>query len=174
MKLSPERVRQVRDRLGLTRDELAAKLDVSLDAIKKWEGDRGCSGPSRLVLLLMERHPNILDVLGEPPEHLPRADAIPGSPEWFQLQRLLGIVGQPQGIQYWAAVCDEENLTADWLHSMERAELLRPLRQNPPIRCATELAYRRYKLREWQAWAFKDGPRDTTGIPPMTPELLRE
>ncbi len=40
-------IRELRDRLGLTQERLAAKLGVSCQAIARWENDQACASPSR-------------------------------------------------------------------------------------------------------------------------------
>ena len=107
--LGPKEVLRIRDRLGDTREGLAARLQVSKEAVRSWEeGNRSCKGPARLLLLLLERSPNILGMLDDEPTSLPRLDALPSTPEWFRLQRLLGIIGHFRSLDYWDKICIEE------------------------------------------------------------------
>ncbi len=55
-----EAVRGVRDRLGLTQQELAGRLGVALPTVSRWENGR--HRPSKLALAKIE---GLLDEMGE-------------------------------------------------------------------------------------------------------------
>lgn len=50
---TPDRVRRLRERLGLTQVEFAAKLGVSFASVNRWENERFV--PSNIVRPLLER-----------------------------------------------------------------------------------------------------------------------
>ncbi len=53
--LSSKRVREIRDRLGLKRRELAERLGVSRHTVESWEeGRRPCQGPAAKLLRVWE------------------------------------------------------------------------------------------------------------------------
>ena len=176
--LDAETVRQIRARLDLSRDGLAALIDVTSDTIKRWEdGARNCAGPSRLVLLLLERAPNILDVLNGDPEGLPNPDAIPGTPEWFQLQRLVNLIGYGVDYNYWCELYVEEGLNEDWLYQLELRQLVSRSPRNPEIRRRTRVAELKLHARAWRSWCKSldaELTNDTGKLPLMTPELLEK
>lgn len=152
--LSPKQVRELRDRLGWSRSELARQLEVTERTVRAWEeGQNPCDGPPALLLALLDRRPDVLSILeAAAPDALPSAAAVEGSAEWLELQRLLGILDHPGEYGYWSAIVVEEHLDADWLEQMERALLIRPSQGNPEIRRTTEAAYRRFRLDFWQRW----------------------
>ncbi len=51
-------VRRVRQRLGLTQQEFARRIDVPLDTIRNWEqGKRHPTGAARALLKVLDRVP---------------------------------------------------------------------------------------------------------------------
>lgn len=171
--LPAEEVRRIRDLLALTREELASRLDVSPDAIKSWEdGSRNCSGPARLVLLLMQQHPNVLDLLEGDPQTLPRPGAIPNSPEWFKLQRILNLIGPGIDYGYWIDLYQEENFSEDWLLELEAAGLLERSSSNFSIRRISGIGEAKFRTVTWYRWRATLDVEDTRDIPVMTPDLL--
>ena len=67
--LPPERIhfvgepdpREIRARLGMTQDEFAAALCISVKTLRNWEqGRRDPSGPAMRLLQIAEKHPEIL------------------------------------------------------------------------------------------------------------------
>lgn len=56
MTLTPEQIKAIRQRLGMTQVQLAAELQVTIDAIKHWEtGRRRCTGPAEVLLRLLDK-----------------------------------------------------------------------------------------------------------------------
>ena len=52
--MTPAEVRAIRERLGLTTQQLAAALECTVRAIQQWEsGARNVPGPARVALRLM-------------------------------------------------------------------------------------------------------------------------
>jgi len=67
--LPPERIhfvgepdpREIRARLGMTQEEFAAALCISVKTLRNWEqGRRDPSGPAMRLLQIAEKHPEIL------------------------------------------------------------------------------------------------------------------
>jgi putative transcriptional regulator len=53
--------RQIRARLGMTQEEFAAALCISVKTLRNWEqGRRDPSGPAMRLLQIAEKHPEIL------------------------------------------------------------------------------------------------------------------
>ena len=53
-----EYARRVRQRLGLTQQELSQRIDVSLDTIRNWEqGKRSPTGAAKALLRVLDRAP---------------------------------------------------------------------------------------------------------------------
>lgn len=50
--MTPQQITTAREKAGLTRKELAAKLGVSWRTVEKWEQGRG--GPSKTALALLK------------------------------------------------------------------------------------------------------------------------
>ena len=173
--LPADEVRRIRESLALTRDDLASQLDVSPDAIKSWEdGSRNCSGPARLILLLMQQLPNVLELLRGEPGGLPRANAMPRSPEWFKLQRLLNLIGLGTEFAYWTEVYVEENFNEEWLSELEDAALLERNPRNHNIRRISGVGELKFHRAAWLRWRKTFACENTRDIPVMTPELLDE
>ncbi len=179
--LDYEEVRRIRERLGKSREELAAMLDVTAESIKKWEQEPGadrrqCSGPVRILMLLLERSPDILKMLDTKAfQGLPSPDAVGGTPEWFAMQRLLAVIGPPYDWGRWCTIQSEENLTVEWLQDMESAELLRCSRKNERLRGATGFADEKFKISAYLRWLKETVPsyeEDVLSWPCMSPEAL--
>ena len=67
--LPPERIhfvgepdpREIRARLGMTQEEFASALCISVKTLRNWEqGRRDPSGPAMRLLQIAEKHPEIL------------------------------------------------------------------------------------------------------------------
>lgn len=67
--LPPERIhflgepdpREIRARLGMTQDQFADALGISVKTLRNWEqGRRDPSGPAMRLLRIAEKHPEIL------------------------------------------------------------------------------------------------------------------
>ncbi|WP_181701914.1 helix-turn-helix domain-containing protein [Chthonobacter albigriseus] len=55
-------VRAVRARIGLTEEQFAAKMQVSLATLRDWEQGRLVpDGPARVLLALLDRNPRIVE-----------------------------------------------------------------------------------------------------------------
>jgi putative transcriptional regulator len=53
--------REIRARLGMTQEEFAAALCISVKTLRNWEqGRRDPSGPAMRLLQIAEKHPEIL------------------------------------------------------------------------------------------------------------------
>ncbi|HYR12296.1 MAG TPA: helix-turn-helix domain-containing protein [Longimicrobium sp.] len=53
--------REIRARLGMTQEEFAAALSISVKTLRNWEqGRRDPSGPAMRLLQIAEKHPEIL------------------------------------------------------------------------------------------------------------------
>ena len=153
MSLAAEDVRRVRETLGWSREELATRLDVSTEAVKTWEdGTRNCSGPARLLLMLLERSPNILTLLEAEPDRLPSPNAIPRSPAWFKLQRLLFLIGPGMDYGYWCSLYADENFNEEWLWKLEQAGLLTRNPRNAQIRRVSGVAETKFNAGAWVRW----------------------
>ena len=65
-------VKKVREQIGVTQEEFAAKLGISPRTIQHWEqGDRRPQGPARVLLTLLGEHPRSIErMLSE----LPKSD----------------------------------------------------------------------------------------------------
>jgi len=54
--LSPEEVRAIRERFGITQAEMETRLGVGKDAVRGWEsGKRRTPGPASVALRLLDR-----------------------------------------------------------------------------------------------------------------------
>jgi len=172
--LPSEDVKRIRHDLEYSREELAEVMNLSPDAIKSWEeGQRTCKGPSRLLLLLLEKNPRLMESLEDRPGRLPNTEPIEGSEEWFKLQRLLGIIGYPDW-NHWSAIYVEEELAEEWLWEIEHLNLVHRHPRNPKIRCVSEIGMRKYKLQAWRKWWETLECEDTRNIPIMTNRLLKQ
>ena len=62
----PVEPRAIREKSGLTQEQMARMLDMSLSGYRKWEqGQRSVSGPARVLLRVLDKHPEaVLDVVG--------------------------------------------------------------------------------------------------------------
>ena len=62
-------VKRIRALYKLTQPEFAALLGISVKTLRNWEqGRRTPGGPARILLLVAEKHPDVLwDVVGHPP-----------------------------------------------------------------------------------------------------------
>lgn len=49
--MTPDEIKEARDALGLTQAELAARMGVTVDAVRAWEADRRPLQGAALVLL---------------------------------------------------------------------------------------------------------------------------
>ena len=59
--VTPEQIKALRSRLGLTQAEFAAALAIKLRTVTAWEGgDRNPVGPARILLQLLEQRPKLL------------------------------------------------------------------------------------------------------------------
>jgi putative transcriptional regulator len=57
--LTPELIKEIRTRLGLTQAEAAARCGVTLSTWGRWEcGLRNPSGPARVIILAMQADAN--------------------------------------------------------------------------------------------------------------------
>lgn len=151
--MTQKEVREIRGRMQLSRAALARKLGLTAEAIRAWEsGKNRCEGPSAILLRLLERSPHVLDRLDAP--KLPRCDAPDGSVEWFELQRILGLMSYARNYREWSEIVAAWNLDADWLDTMERALLLS--RSGTAERAyVTGVAEIKFKLRVWMFWYGK-------------------
>jgi putative transcriptional regulator len=53
--------RQIRERMGLTQEEFAAALCISVKTLRNWEqGRRDPSGPAMRLLQIAAKHPEII------------------------------------------------------------------------------------------------------------------
>lgn len=172
--LAASHVRRIRNTLALSQEELGRWLDVSPDAVKKWEGGaRKCSGPARLLLLLLERSPTVLSLLDKDPAGLPSRNALEDSTEWFAFQRLLGVIEYwGRGVDRFAEIVDEEDLTHEWLLEQESAGVLRAKRGNHEIKEPTANAAQKYRLHVWSYWVKSQELRDSREIPLLNRQLL--
>jgi putative transcriptional regulator len=61
----PLQVKRIRDNYGLTQEEFAALLGISVSTLRNWEqGRRAPDGPARVLLRVAAKHPEaILDVV---------------------------------------------------------------------------------------------------------------
>jgi transcriptional regulator with XRE-family HTH domain len=151
--MTHEEVREIRGRMQLSREELAQKMGLTAEAIRAWEsGKNPCEGPSAILLRLLDRHPQLLDRLDAP--RLPRCDPPDGSVEWFEVQRILGLMNRAQNYREWSEIVATWNLDADWLDTMERALLLSrsPTAERAYVTGAAEIKFR---LRAWSFWYGK-------------------
>jgi putative transcriptional regulator len=63
--IEPPEIKDIRDGFGLTQDEFAALLGISVRTLRNWEqGRRVPEGPARVLLQVAARHPEaVLDVV---------------------------------------------------------------------------------------------------------------
>lgn len=55
MAMTPEQVKNIRSRLGLTQVEFARKLRVTTMTVRHWEaGRRNCTGPAEVLVQLLD------------------------------------------------------------------------------------------------------------------------
>jgi putative transcriptional regulator len=55
MTLTPEDIKRIRAKLGMTQAQLAERLQVTLDTIKSWEiGRNRCKGAAEVLLRMLD------------------------------------------------------------------------------------------------------------------------
>ena len=55
--MTPEEFKEAQNRLGLTNEQAAAALRVSVRTVEKWrQGSRSIPGPTEVVIELLERY----------------------------------------------------------------------------------------------------------------------
>jgi len=175
--LPPARVREIRQRLDLSRADFADLIDVSVATVRAWEetgNPRGCSGPARLLLLLLERAPDILAQLNTWSIPLPVPPVGVGTEAWFRLQRLLGLVGSSApDPEYWRDLRQEEGITDDWLQRLEDHGLATPSPEDGTLWVTTSKATKAFALDVWARWVDESFPdADASTIPLMTSEIF--
>lgn len=173
--LDPKRVREIRTkRLGLTLDQLGTKIGVSPETIRAWEsGKNPCDGPPAILLTLLDQWPRVLDRLGV---RLPRANAPAGSDEWFELQRILGLMKRARNYYEWCEVVAVFDVDAEWLESLERALLVSRSSESGSV-YVTHVAEIKLCLHEWAMWfqgqTFDDrSPPRPQKVPLMPRDVL--
>jgi putative transcriptional regulator len=63
--IQPPEIREIRDGFGLTQEQFAALLGISVRTLRNWEqGRRVPDGPARVLLQVAAKHPEaVLDVV---------------------------------------------------------------------------------------------------------------
>jgi len=84
-------VRNVRDSMSWTREDLAEFLDISVDTVRKWEdGTNPCAGPAKRLLALLHVWPELPAWLAAAPGRPPIPALVPkGSPPWRGLRQVI-------------------------------------------------------------------------------------
>ena len=69
--IQPPDIKQIRDGFGLTQEQFAALLGISVRTLRNWEqGRRMPEGPARVLLQVAAKHPEaLLDVVQERSAH---------------------------------------------------------------------------------------------------------
>jgi transcriptional regulator with XRE-family HTH domain len=66
--------KRIRERVGLSQAEFAARYRLSRDTVRGWEAGRPLSGSARILLTLIDRAPDqIADILAE---EVPNAETV--------------------------------------------------------------------------------------------------
>jgi len=166
--LPPDAVSALREELKLTRLELATLLELSEDAIRKWEsGANRCEGLPALFLKLLGRRPDLLAELGldAPPSTRLQLDAPKGTPEWRRVQRLIGIItAYSHGVEAWTDIRAEENLTEDIVRELDEKGFLLP---RGDTFTTTTYAQKLFDYGPWRKWVLAEQFDDSSKIPVM-------
>lgn len=164
------------ERRNWSKAEACKRLEVSLGTIDNWlDGSKTkCSGPSALLVKLIDLWPNVLDELENGPKALPRHGTPEGSPEWLRMQRLLLLCGNVGRPQYWATLYAEEGLTKEWVTDVMYEDLLEYGGADYKTPIITELTKRLYHWDLWFAWCQRNKYSTISQTPVMTSAELKE
>ena len=75
------RIRLLRERAGLTQEEVAEGMNVSRQAVSKWEANLSRPSSDNLIRLARLFRVELTDIIGEPEEEAAAAEVLPHQPE---------------------------------------------------------------------------------------------